>query len=139
MNRFIVDTDILSLFLQRHPEVVASLERHKTDYISTSIITMQEIWDGWMATLAKSKTADRLGRVYQRFTDTLNDLKPWQIETFPTPAILRFESLRKQKLNVGAKDLKIASIALETGATVVTRNLRDFQRVPGLIVEDWAV
>lgn len=139
MNRYIVDTDILSLFLQRHPEVVASLERHKTDYISTSIITMQEIWDGWMVALARAKTAEHLGRVYLRFTDTLNDLKPWQIETFSVPAILRYESLKKQKLNVGGKDLKIASIALETGATVVTRNLRDFQRVPGLIVEDWAV
>lgn len=138
MNRYLVDTDILSLFLQRHVQVVASVERHKADDVSTSIITMQEIWDGWVAALAKSKTPDRLGRVYQRFTDTLNDLKQWRIETFSTPAIVRFEALKKMKLNVASKDLKIASIALESGATVVTRNLRDFQRVPGLACEDWS-
>ena len=42
------------------------------------------------------------------------------------------------KLNVGANDLKIAAIGLEVGAVVVTRNVRDFGRVPGLTVENWA-
>ena len=43
------------------------------------------------------------------------------------------------KLNVRANDLRIAAIALENSAIVVSRNLRDFQRVPGLQVEDWSV
>lgn len=43
------------------------------------------------------------------------------------------------KLNVGKMDLRIASIALEIGATIVTHNLRDFGRIPGLLVADWTV
>ncbi len=34
-------------------------------------------------------------------------------------------------------DLRIASIALTTDSTLVSRNLRDFKKVPGLVVEDW--
>ena len=41
------------------------------------------------------------------------------------------------KLNIGKMDLRIAAIALEEDATVITRNLRDFQRVPGLKCENW--
>lgn len=43
------------------------------------------------------------------------------------------------KLNVGTMDLKIAAAALEFGGIVVTDNVRDFRRVPGLLWEDWSV
>ena len=36
-------------------------------------------------------------------------------------------------------DLRIAAITLENSGVLVTRNLRDFQRIPNLVVEDWAV
>lgn len=53
--------------------------------------------------------------------------------------LVRYSALKKQKLNVGGNDLKIAAIALEVGATVATRNRRDFARIPGIVTEDWSV
>ncbi|MBM3862272.1 MAG: type II toxin-antitoxin system VapC family toxin [Verrucomicrobia bacterium] len=47
------------------------------------------------------------------------------------------EGLRKHRLRVGTMDLKIASICLAHDATLLTRNLADFQKVPGLRVENW--
>jgi predicted nucleic acid-binding protein len=45
--------------------------------------------------------------------------------------------LLSQKLNVSGNDLRIAAIALENGATVVTRMVRDFSRITDLSVENW--
>ena len=61
-----------------------------------------------------------------------------QIFDFTEAAILRYNALRVAKLNVGGMDLRIAAIALENGAVVVTRDVRDFERVPGLTTENWA-
>ena len=55
------------------------------------------------------------------------------------PAIDRFDQLVALKLNVGRMDLRIAATALEHGGIVVTRNGRDFGRIPGVAWEDWSI
>jgi tRNA(fMet)-specific endonuclease VapC len=45
--------------------------------------------------------------------------------------------LEKQGNSIGPYDLQIAAIALQHGLTVVTHNIAEFSRVPGMIVEDW--
>ncbi|MCE7983096.1 MAG: type II toxin-antitoxin system VapC family toxin [Caldilinea sp. CFX5] len=57
---------------------------------------------------------------------------------FDEAAAAVFQQLTAAKLRIGTQDLLIASIALANEMSLLTRNLRDFQRVPGLILEDWS-
>jgi len=57
---------------------------------------------------------------------------------FDDKALNAFQRLWVARLRVGTMDLKIASIALANDATLLTRNRRDFERVPRLRLEDWS-
>ena len=84
------------------------------------------------------KTPDRLAWAYRRLAATVRFLARIPIADFDERAIQRYLELRKLKLKVRKMDLRIAATVLERDATVVTRNLRDFQRVPGVRIEDWS-
>jgi tRNA(fMet)-specific endonuclease VapC len=58
---------------------------------------------------------------------------------FDERAADEYERLRKARIRIGSMDLKIAAIALASDATLLSRNLSDFSKVPGLRVEDWSV
>ena len=61
----------------------------------------------------------------------------WNILAFQETADAVFRQLRKQRIRIGAQDLRIAALALLHSFIVVTSNLRDFSQVPGLNVADW--
>ena len=112
---------------------------HPLSELAISVSTVEEQLAGWFTALRRTKQRDQLAKVYLRLALSVPFLARWPILSFTLPAIVRFEGLQALKLNVRTTDLRIAAIALENAAIVVTRNLRDFQRVPGLVVEDWTV
>jgi tRNA(fMet)-specific endonuclease VapC len=48
-----------------------------------------------------------------------------------------FKELRARRVRIGTMDLRIAAIALSRDLTMLSRNVSDFRKVPGLKVEDW--
>ena len=50
-----------------------------------------------------------------------------------------YASLASQKIRIGTQDLRIAAIALSVEGIIVTRNQRDFGKVPNLMIEDWSI
>jgi tRNA(fMet)-specific endonuclease VapC len=58
---------------------------------------------------------------------------------FDVPSATIYDRLLAQNLRVGTMDLRLAAIALSRNLTVLTRNLRDFGRVPALKIEDRTV
>ena len=139
MSQFILDTDILSLFQHKHPKVVAAAHAHPPAEIAITVLTVEEQLSGWYKELRRAKKPTILASIYDRMARTvLFYSRLPTIRSFPEPAILRYESLKRLKLNIGKTDLRIAAIALELNAIVVTRNARDFGKIPGLIIEDWS-
>lgn len=58
---------------------------------------------------------------------------------FDPVAITIFEQMRSQQIRVSTMDLRIAAIAISRNLVLLTRNVRDFSKVPGLKTEDWTV
>ena len=140
MSRYILDTDTLSLHQQGHSLVIQRVKNHAATDVLITAITCQEQIEGWLARLHQARTPDKIAAAYDLFTHTIvPSVIQFPVLSFTEPAIQRFEQLLTLKLNVGRMDLRIAAIALEHAATVVTRNQRDFARVPGLVIEDWSV
>jgi tRNA(fMet)-specific endonuclease VapC len=75
---------------------------------------------------------------YRTLQTTLDDLKTFQILPFSDIACDRYRELLQQKIRVGSHDLRIAAITLSVDGILITRNRRDFERVPGLRFEDWS-
>ena len=138
MSHFVLDTDILSLFQRGHPSVEQRVLGQPISNLGITVISVEEQLTGWYALIRRTTRRDLLAMAYEQLAESVQLLANFLILSFTEPAILRFEQLRALKLNIGSMDLRIAAIVLENGSILVSRNLRDFGRVPGLTVEDWS-
>ncbi len=109
------------------------------DTVAICVITIEEQLEGWQRSLRQAKQDAQREQTYQRMAQTVESLSAWPVLRYTQPAMRRRAGFHRMHLNVGSNDLNIAAIALEYQATVVTRNLRDFGRVPGLTIADWSV
>lgn len=135
----ILDTDHMSelargsvagrLLLER---LVSAGERR-----GTTIVPVDEILRGLLAQIAGAGDQERLIVIYARLQKAVFGLGQFTILPWDAAAAATFEKLRKQRLKIGTMDLRIASIVIANGATLLSRNLKDFTRVPELKVEDW--
>jgi len=140
MRLYILDTDILTLLQEGNPIVKQHVVSHRRQEIAITIISVEEQLTGWYTKIRRTKKPSLLAQAYERLTRNVRYLAELPtIISFTESAILRFEQFRALKLNVPSQDLRIAAITLEHGGILVSRNLRDFQRVPNLLVEDWSI
>jgi tRNA(fMet)-specific endonuclease VapC len=110
---------------------------HAADQLAISVITVEEQLTGWYTALRQAKDDARREKVYMRLASTVEFLTGWKVLPFTLAAMNRHAAFLRQYRNVKSNDLKIAAIALEFNATVVTCNQRDFSQVAALSLEDW--
>jgi tRNA(fMet)-specific endonuclease VapC len=137
MSLFVLDTDTLTLLQRGNPIVRERAEHHATETAIT-VLTVEEQLSGWYGLLRKAKKPAQLIEVYRSLAENVRFLSQLRILDYDSPALNRYEELRRQRLNIGKFDLRIAAVVLHCGGILVTRNLRDFRRVPHLEVQDWS-
>ena len=138
---FLLDTDHLGIIQrQTQPEfgrLIARIGTHPPTDFFVSIISFHEQVTGWNAYLNRARTPEAVIRAYAMFQQILADFAHMAIVPFDANATEIFQTLRTAGVRIGTMDLRIASIALSQDYTVLTRNIVDFSRVPGLRAEDW--
>ena len=106
--------------------------------LAVTVISIEEQLSGWYTALRRARRPRDLARIYDHIAQTARFYGYLRVLSFSESAIAIYEDLRARKLNVSRMDLRIAAIALERDACVVTANTRDFGRVAGLKMEDWS-
>jgi tRNA(fMet)-specific endonuclease VapC len=139
MSLYVLDTDTLSLYQNNHPNVRPRVDAHPPQELAITVITVEEGLTGWYTVLRRARRRDQWPPLYERLAEQVDFLARWQKLLFTMAAIARYEHLLTLRLNVGRNDLRIAAITLEHGGILVSRNVRDFQRIPNLVMEDWSV
>ena len=137
----LLDTDHISLIARGRGEgqrILRRLSLVPSHEVAVSIISYEEQMRGWLAEIAGSRSVDRQKSKYHELERMLKYYCATPILPFDDAAIAIFQNLWLQRLRIGTMDMKIAAIALANNATLLTRNLSDFGKVPGLRVEDWS-
>ena len=140
MTWWILDTDHTSLFLAGNRSIISQVAEH-SDNIAITIITVQELFNGWNGKLNDPRQANNLSNLYTKLWTTTEFFKVTTILNFNRDAENCYNDLRQKNRNLAKKrlekDLRIASIALTQNAIVVTRNHKDFSQVSNLQIENW--
>ena len=139
---YLLDSDHMSLLERGGAEGVRIRHRLRAvapDDVATAIVTYEEQTRGWMARLARDTRPERQIEDYGELKRQLNNYCKIAVLDYEANALEIYTGLRQSKIRIGTMDLKIAAIALANDAILLTRNLSDFQKVPGLKIEDWSV
>jgi tRNA(fMet)-specific endonuclease VapC len=132
MLRYLLDTNICIYVIKRRPrQMLTSFNRH-AGHMAISAISLSELLHG----VEKSAAPDRNLAAVENFCGRLDVL------AYGAKASLHYGQIRaaleRRGTPIGVNDLHIASHARSEGLTLVSNNLREFERVEGLLLENWA-
>jgi len=134
------DTDVLSLIFKADPHIVGRLRGVSVDQQMIPIVVVEEILRGRLDAIRQAQ-AKRLRltveRAYELLEESLQDIRRFHILAFTESAQALFEGWRSAKIRVGSQDMRIVAICIVHGATLATRNRRDYELIPGLTFEVW--
>lgn len=129
--RYMLDTNIY-IIKNKAKKVIIELKRHKPSEICVSAINYAELTHGVEKSMAVEKNRLALALLFSNI----------EVLNFDIKAAIHYGKIRayleKQGTPIGPLDMMIAAHAMSLGYTVVTNNIKEFERVPDLKLENWA-
>lgn len=135
----LLDTDILTLWLTGHAKVGRRVLQ-TSDPVAITVISRIELLRGRFDFLLKADDGARIQVAQARLDQTERQLAGLAVVSIDAGSAAEFDRLRQVKKlkQIGRADLLIACMAMAHRATLVTRNLRHFRQISGLMLENWA-
>ncbi len=128
---YLLDTNAAIALMKKHPLVVDHVRRVGRSELRLCAPVEAELWYGVYKSGKQEENRQRL----------LTLLSWLPSLSFSGDATRRFGEIRaflaRRGTPIGPYDVQIAAIALANGLTLVTNNTHEFERVPGLVLEDW--
>ena len=131
MLKYLLDTNIVIYVIKQRPLQVLEVFNKHHGRMAISSITLAELAHG----AEKSSDISRNTAVVEDFVSRLavlpyDDKAAWHYGNIRA-------ALEKLGQPIGINDLHIAAHARSNGLTLITNNMREFERVPGLLLENW--
>jgi tRNA(fMet)-specific endonuclease VapC len=140
---WVLDTDHLSLFQRQHPTVTQRLNQINFVNTAITVVTLEEQMKGWLNMINKyndqPSQSEKLILAYKGLRDGVEYLNKLKFLDFDLSANKFYQELVHQRIRIGTRDLRIAAITLSINGILVTRNTKDFAKVPNLQIEDWTI
>jgi tRNA(fMet)-specific endonuclease VapC len=132
MMKFLLDTNIcIYIIKKKPPQVLKKFKTFKINDLGISSITLAELEFGVHLSSYPEKNQEALNEF----------LSPLEIVPFDDRAAISYGKIRaylqQRGLKIGAMDMLIAAQAKSLSIPLVTNNLKEFKRIPGLLLENW--
>lgn len=139
--KYLLDTDHLSVIQkstgQDYKYLSARMAQIPISDFGISIVTVHEQFLGSHTYISRTRNAQDLVKGYEFMTRLVKNIKTIPVAPFDDSASILFDNFQSQGVKVATMDLRIAAIACSRRLILLTRNYRDFVKVPGLRIEDW--
>jgi len=131
MLKYLLDTNIVIYVIKQRPRIALDRFNREHGHMAMSSITLAELIHG----AEKSNDPSRNLAAVEDFCSRLvvlpyGDKAAWHYGSIRA-------ALEKMGMTIGVNDLHIAGHARSEGLTLVSNNLREFERVPGLVLDNW--
>jgi tRNA(fMet)-specific endonuclease VapC len=141
--KYLLDTDHLS-FLELGIGLECSrIERrmamHPRRDVGCAIVSLHEQFLGCQAYIAKARNEPTLLKGYYMLQTVFEQFVKTNIVPFQHAEYAELARLQAAPVRINTMDLRIGATALANNLILVTRNTVDFNKVPGLVLEDWTI